>query len=199
VRQRLPATMKGVPLTVIVFTALSLVLNALDWILDPYLSRYPVWNGVWNLLFLGVLAAIVVWRQRWAWWLCLLSPLAYVVSPAWGARFHPIWYVIELVFIGLLLTPSMRAYVRGVRPRRREPRHMRRWVPWLACLFVAGAVELPIAIDPRHPYHSALAYRVIGFVVFWLALAGALRLAVAIVQVFTRLLRRRRGQDTAGH
>lgn len=188
-RQRLSATTKGVPLAVIMFTALSLVLNALDWIVDPDLSKYPVWNGAWNLLALSVLAAILFWHQGWAWWLSLLSELAYVLSPAWGARFHPVGDTIELVFIGLLLTPSMRAYVRVRRPRRRRTGPPRRWVPWLACLFVAGAVVLPIALNPRHPSHSALAYRVIGFVVVWLALAAVLRLAAAIVQVLTGLLR----------
>ncbi len=198
-RQQLLATTKSVPLAVIMFTALSLVLNVLDWVIIPDLSKYPVWNGVWNVLALGVLAAIVFWHRGWAWWLFLLSELAYVLSPAWGARFHPVGDAIELVFIGLLLTPSMRAYVRVPRPRRRRTKPLRRWVPWLACLFVTGAVVLPIVLDPRHPSHSALAYHVIGFVVVWLALAAALRLAVAIVQVVIGLLRRRRGLDIAGH
>ncbi len=66
-RPRLPAAVKGVPVTVIVFTMLALVLDALDWVVYfPRLSKDPLWNAFWFALALGGLAAIVVLRQGWA-------------------------------------------------------------------------------------------------------------------------------------
>jgi hypothetical protein len=186
-RQRLPAAVNGVPRTVAVFTVLTLVLVAVDCVVYfRYLSAHLLSSAAWCVLDLGLLVALVVWRQRWAWWLWLLIELGYVISPTWGARFRPITDAIELVFIGLLLTPSMRAYVQASR-RSRGTQRPQRWVPWLVCLCVTGAVVLPIAVDPRHPSHRAVVYRVIAYVVVWLALAGVLRVAVAIVQKLSHL------------
>jgi hypothetical protein len=186
-RLRVHAAVRGLPRTVIAFTVLALVLVVVDWVVYfPRLSTHLLGNAVWCVLGLGVLAAIVLWRQRWAWWLYLLVLLAYVVSPAWGARLHPVADAIDLDFIGLLLAPSMRAYVRAAR-QPNKTRQPRQWVPWLLCLCVAGVVILPIAVDPRHPSHRAVVYRLIADVIVWLVLAGALRVLAVIVQKLGRL------------
>jgi hypothetical protein len=63
-RPRLPAAVRGVPVTVIVFTVLALVLDALEWVLYfARLSKDPLWNVFWFALALGGLSAIVIWRQ----------------------------------------------------------------------------------------------------------------------------------------
>jgi hypothetical protein len=62
------------------------------------------------MLGLGLLAALVIGRRRWAWRLCVLAPVAYLVSPVWGARFRPVYDAIELAFLALLATPSMRRH-----------------------------------------------------------------------------------------
>jgi hypothetical protein len=199
-RRRLPATVEDAPLTVIVFTGLALVLDVADWVVYyPSLSKYPLWNGFWFVLALGGLAAIVVWRQEWAWWLGLLSELAYVLSPAWGARLHPISDALELLLIGLLVTPSMRRYV-GVLSARRQTQLTWRWLPspGLVCLSVSGAGVLAIALEPRHPSHHAVSFQVVGYVVVWLVVALVLRVALAIVQWTGRLARRRGGTVAQG-
>lgn len=198
-RLRLSAAAKGVPVTVIVFTVLALVLDALGWVVYfPRLSKDLMWSAFWFALALGGLAAIVVWRQGWAWWLCLLSELAYLCSPVWGTRFHPITDAIELIFLGLLVTPSMRAYVGVTGGGRREERTPR-WAPspGVVCLSVSGAGVLAIVLESRHHSQSVSA-EVVGAVVVWLVLAAVLRLAVAIVRLFSRLGRRRGGTIAPG-
>jgi hypothetical protein len=189
---------KGVPLTVLVFAALSLALTVLDWLAYPSLSRYPVWYGSWNLLSLGGLAAIVVWGQGWAWWLCLLSELCYMLAPAWGARLHPVWRAVDLVFLGLLISPSMRSYV-GVLSHGRKTHRPQIWTPSpnLVCLCVSGVGLLAVLLEPRHT-HGLASGRVVGAVVIWLAAAALLRVLVALVQWASGIVRRDGGTVVSG-
>jgi hypothetical protein len=63
------------------------------------------------LLFLLWLAAIVVWRQRWAWVLMLLLDASVVLAPIWGESSSLIPYAVNVLSLGLLLSPGMRGWV----------------------------------------------------------------------------------------
>jgi hypothetical protein len=87
---------------------------------SPKLWDRPV-RGVLVVLFLVLwLAAVVVWRQRWAWVLMLLTVLSGVLEPLWGDWHGALVYGVNVVSVGLLLAPAMRSYV-GV--ERRRPAH----------------------------------------------------------------------------
>jgi hypothetical protein len=65
---------------------------------------------------LAWLAAVVVFRQRWAWALVLLGGCLTLVEPVWEKV--RVWvYVVNLVQLALLLSPGMRAWVRWRRPK----------------------------------------------------------------------------------
>lgn len=66
------------------------------------------------------LAAIVVWRQRWAWWLSLVGDLVAVArGPIAGAA--P--YVLTIATLALLVSPGVRRHV-GIRlPFQRTERN----------------------------------------------------------------------------
>ncbi len=57
------------------------------------------------------LAAVVVWRQRWAWWLYVLLYVVAVISPAWQEWSWFIPYALDVLTLALLVSRSMRRYV----------------------------------------------------------------------------------------
>jgi hypothetical protein len=73
-------------------------------------------------LFLLLLAATVLWRRRWAWLLMLLWAAGIVLAPAWGDGLGGIAYAVNVLSVGLLLSPGMLRWV-GVagRSRRAQP------------------------------------------------------------------------------
>jgi len=83
-------------------------------------QRKPWFATAVLVLALLLLASMVIWRQRWAWWLS-------VVFVATNVTVHLVTlgdiktvaeWVVNVVFLGLLLSPQMRRYV-GVRWRGR--------------------------------------------------------------------------------
>lgn len=184
-----PTRMRQWPVTVWLFTTIVLLWQVAFLVLDTaYVSRYPIRTGAWIVIGLGSLAALAWWRSRWAWWLFLLGPVLYWVSPAWGARFHPFWDLVELAIAGLLLSPSMRRYV-STRSRGRLSLGSRR--PWIVSLALSGALTVTVALPERHPVEHAVSARVATWVTFWLLLAAAMRFVAYIVQRIGRLSDRR--------
>ncbi len=61
-------------------------------------------------------AAIVVWRQRWAWWLYVIGGFLVLASPVWGKWAGVIRYSLNVVVMALILSHTMRQYV-GIRRR----------------------------------------------------------------------------------
>jgi hypothetical protein len=72
------------------------------------------------LLLVLWLAAVVVWRQRWAWLLLVVVTVVAVVSPAWGEWEGAALYVCNVISLALLLSPGMRRWV-GADKRRHRP------------------------------------------------------------------------------
>jgi hypothetical protein len=70
---------------------------------------------------------LVTWQRRWAWWLCVVTAAAWLVSPAWGDRFHPLDDLPEAALLALLVTPSMRRHVGGTFGWRRPDVNSRWW------------------------------------------------------------------------
>jgi hypothetical protein len=105
---------------VVVFDCVVLVASS-----RPLFER-PLWTALWTMLGLWLLAALVIARRQWAWWIALLGSVSYLVSPAWGVLLHPVYDVVELVFVALLLTSSMRRHA-GVLAGRREVPAARGW------------------------------------------------------------------------
>jgi len=95
----------------------AVVLAISDW------SKYVTARVVANVLFALLIAAVVVWRQRWALFLSLLIAFVAFVSPAWGEWPGPVLYVANLVSLALLVSPGMRRWV-GVGRRRHPPAAM---------------------------------------------------------------------------
>ena len=185
-----PEPLKSRPVSVWLFTGIVLLWQATFLALNPgYVREDPVWAGAWGAFGLASLAALVVWRQRWAWWLYLAGPVYYLLSPALGVRVHPAWDIAELALLVLLVSPSMRRYVFAGRVRRRRPRPDRAWsVP----LVLSGAITVFIAVPVRHPAAHAVGTRVIAWVIFWLALAALMRLIAVGFRATRQLLRTRR-------
>jgi hypothetical protein len=122
-RRRLRATVGHLPAIVVAFAALVVVLDVSALLVGgAYVRERPLWAAFWAMLGLALLAALVIGRRRWAWWLCLLSSIGYLTSPVWGERLHLVYGVVELAFLALLLTPSMRRHAsvsaRGLKPIR---------------------------------------------------------------------------------
>jgi hypothetical protein len=185
-----PEPLRQWPLTVRLFTGIVLAWDAAYLAWDTsYVGKHLIWSGVWQAFALASLAALAGWRQRWAWWLYLIGPIMYWLSPAWGARFHPFWDAAELALFGLLVSPSMRRHVfteglrnwRGLRPGR----------AWTVCLILSGVFTLaPVLAERQHTVHSVAA-RIVADVLIWLLFAGAMRLVVFAFQSAARLTRRR--------
>lgn len=193
-RQRISVTLKRLPATVIVFTALVVILDgAFLAVNSSYVRERPLWTAFWVVLGLGLLAALVIWRQWWAWWLCLISPIAYLASPAWGASFHPVYDVIELAFIALLLTPSMRRHAGVLTGQRQTQQASRGWIPSprLVSLGLGGGFVLVVELEARRHTAHTLAGQIFGDVLAWLLLAAAIRLVIFIAQRGRRLVGRR--------
>ena len=193
-RRRISVILGRLPVTAIAFTALVVILDGTYFVVhSSYVRERPLWASFWVLLGLGLLAALVIWRQRWAWWLCLISPIVYLVSPAWGARFHPVNDVVELVFLALLITPSMRAHARVLTRRRQTEEPSRRWTPSprLVSLSVSGALLLVVELEARHHTAHSITGQIFSAVIVWLVLAVAIRLLILIVQRSARFIARR--------
>jgi hypothetical protein len=193
-RQRISVTPKRLPATAIAFTALVVVLDGTFLVVNSsYVRERPLWTAFWVLLGLGLLAALVIWRQPWAWSLCLIGPIAYLVSPAWTARFHPVYDVIELTFLALLLTPSMRRHAAVLTGRHQTQEASRGWTPSprLVSLGVSGGLVLVVELEARHHTAHTVAGQIFGGVLTWLLLAAAIRLAILIAQQSHRLAARR--------
>src|SRR4051794_4272171 len=102
-------------LAVTAFGLLNLVYVIGALALSSSLWRYHPSRGVAVALVLLLwLAAIVVWRRRWAWALMLLFVLAALLSPIWGKWNGGVPFAVNLLSLGLLLSPGMRRWV-GVR------------------------------------------------------------------------------------
>jgi hypothetical protein len=192
-RQRVRATVGYLPATVIAFATLVLVFDCVALVASsrPLFER-PLWTALWAVLGLWLLAALVIGRRQWAWWIGLLGSVSYLVSPAWGVRVHPVYDVVELVFVALLLTPSMRRHA-GVLAGRREVPAARGWGPspgWVS-LGVGGALVLVTVLEARHPGAGSVGVQVAAAVVIWLVLAAAIRLVILITQEGPRLWRAR--------
>ncbi len=172
---QLPATVIAFAVLVVVFDCVALVVSS-----RSMLER-PLWTALWAVLGLGILAALVVGRRQWPWWLGLLSSIVYLASPVWGARLHPVDAIVELVFLALLLTPSMRRHV-GVLGARRETPAPRGWVlsPGWVSLGLSGV--LVTVVEDRHPGAGSVAGRIASAVVIWLVLAGAIRVAILLAE-----------------
>jgi hypothetical protein len=74
-----------------------------------------LWNrpaaGIAVVLILVLwLAAIVIWRQRWAWAVTVVAYSVGLVEPAWHWR-GALSYSLAVLMLALLLSPSMRRYV----------------------------------------------------------------------------------------
>ncbi len=189
-RERAKTLVKRTPRTVLAFAALCLLLDAAELII--YRRRIGAHAAVWAVEFVvafALLAALVVWRRRWAWWLCVIEAVAWLVSPAWGVRFHPLTDLIDAVFLALLLTPSMRRHVGGVFGWRRPGSNSRWWSlkAWLVSLGI-GAVFTALAFVGGR---SATLGRDIGHVLFGLIVAVAIRLVGFLLTLAVRLIRRR--------
>jgi hypothetical protein len=85
---------------------------------SPKFWQHPVRPALVILLLVLWLAAVVLWRQRWAWALSLIASGVGVASGLWeGVTVFA--FVSNLVTFGLLISPGMRRYV-GVY-RRHDP------------------------------------------------------------------------------
>jgi hypothetical protein len=57
------------------------------------------------------LAALVVWRQRWVWWLYVIVYCISIASPLSGRQFAVVPYVVGVLTLALLVSPQTRQYV----------------------------------------------------------------------------------------
>jgi hypothetical protein len=140
---------------------------------------HPLAGACWFLLSFGLLAALVIWRQRWAWWIAFIGPLMWLVSPAWGAPFRPVTDVVELVFLVAILTRTVRRHV-GVLTRSQPTSVARRSSrPGRAALAASGVLTLfvMVPVEPRHTTGS-IGSRITAAVVLWLVLAAVIRLVM---------------------
>ena len=60
-------------------------------------------------------AAIVLGRQRWAWWIAVVGGCIFILEPAWRS-ISLVAYLSNLAQLALLLSPGMRGWVRLRRP-----------------------------------------------------------------------------------
>jgi hypothetical protein len=183
------ASLRRLPATVIAFPVVVLVIDGTTLALDStYVRERPLWTAFWALLALGLLGALVIWRQPWAWWLCVLNPIASLASPAWGARLHPISDIVALVFLLLLLTPSMRRHARILRARH-ESMSAPHWSPSARplCLGAGGAFTLVFELEARHHTAHSVGGRIFAGLLIGLIFAAALRVLIRAVQGADRL------------
>jgi len=188
---RLVERVKQLPRGVLVFAVLVLLYDAALLVVDwGWLAANPFAGALRFGFSFGVLAALVIWRQRWAWWIAFIGPLVSLASPVWGSRFRPVTDLVELVFIAAILTPTIRRHV-GVLTRHptSTPRRVSR--PGRAALTASGVltVFVMVPVEPRHTTGS-LSTQIITGVVLWLLLAGLLRLAIWLGMALQRQVAR---------
>jgi hypothetical protein len=188
------ATLRGLPATAIAFTGLVVVLDSTSLLLNSsYVRERPWWTAVWVMLGLGLLAALVLWRQQWAWWICLIAPIFYLASPAWGSRFHPVYDAFELAFLALLLTPSMRRHAGVLARGQQNQKASRGWIPspGSVSLSIGGAIVLAVELETRHRATHTLGGEIFAGVLTWLVLAATIRFVIFIAQRCRQLVGRR--------
>jgi hypothetical protein len=179
------ARLRGLPATAIVFTGLVVVLDGTSLLLNSSsVGERPWWTAVWVMLGLGLVGALVLWRQQWAWWICLIAPIFYLVSPAWGSRFHPVYDAFELVILALLLTPSMRTHARVLVRQSQNQEASRGWrpSPGLVSLSLSGVIVLVSELENRNPAIRSNGGQVSIDALTWLLFAAAIRLVILIGQ-----------------
>jgi hypothetical protein len=179
------ATLRGLPATAIAFTGLVVVLDGTSLLLNSsYVGERPWWTAVWVMLGLGLLAALVLWRQQWAWWISLIAAIIYLASPAWGSRAHPVYDAFELAFLALLLTPSMRRHAGVLAGHQPNQKASRRWTPspGSMALTIGGVIVLAVELEIRHRTAHTLGGEIFAGVLAWLVLAAAIRLVIFVVQ-----------------
>jgi hypothetical protein len=137
-----------------------------------YVSHHAAWIACWDAFGLATLAALVVWRQRWAWWLVLIGQVWSLLYLVFGAVSHPFWAAVELVLLALLLSPPTRRYLFAEGRPVREVRLQRDWV---SPLIFSGLLTLLLAVPARHRAVESVGARVVGWIVFWLLLAVVFR------------------------
>jgi hypothetical protein len=113
--------MRRLPPTVAAFAVLNVVWIVFVLAISTSVWQYHASRGAVSavLIFLWI-AAIVVWRQRWAWALMLLFQVAVLLSPAWKDWSGPVPYAVNVVTVALLVSPGMLRWVRVT--RRAQPR-----------------------------------------------------------------------------
>jgi len=107
---------RTVPRSVVAYTVLVVALWCIRIPRAHALWHRPVEVALVSLIALAFLSALVVFRQRWAWWIAVIGGGAALVSPVWTS-IKTDTYVGNLVQVALLLSPSMRAWVRLRRPK----------------------------------------------------------------------------------
>ena len=78
------------------------------------LWNHPIAAAAVVLILALWLAAIVIWRQRWAWAVTVAAYTVGLVEPAWHWRGAFI-YSLGALMLALLVSPPMRRYVGAVR------------------------------------------------------------------------------------
>jgi hypothetical protein len=178
----LPEGVMQLPRGVLAFGAFVLLFDVAALLADwRWLHAHPLAGAFWFLLSLGLLAALVFWRQRWAWWIAFIGPLLSLLSPAWGARFRPVSDVVELVFLAAILTPTMGRHVGLV--TRGEPAPVRRHSSRAGrvALLASGVLTLlvMVPVEPRHTTGS-IGSQITAGVALWLLLAAVIRLIMRL-------------------
>ena len=105
------ADLRRAPAVVVVFPLLTAAGVAYGLSRSPRLFHHPVDATLVIALLVLWVAAVVLWRQRWAWGLMLLASLTGVVAPIWGEWHGPLAYGFNVATAWLLLMPGMRRYV----------------------------------------------------------------------------------------
>ena len=185
-RDRTYALLERTPRTVLGFAGLCLLLDV-GWyiVYRSKIDAHLVGAAVELVLALAVLAALVFWRRRWAWWLCVAGPVWWFVSPAWGYRFQPLTGIIEAALLLLLLAPAMRHHVGGVFGWRRPGPNSRWWSlkAWLWSLGLAAAFSAVGFVGGRHRAIHSTSARDVDLVLFGLVLALGFRLVGFVAQL----------------
>lgn len=126
---RLLSGWRELALPVRLFCALVVLNDVVSVISDAgSLRRHPAAGAVWVAASLGLLAAVVIWHQTWAWWAATVLPIVYVVGSIATAHVRVAATLIELAFVGLLLTSPMRKHVGGIFGRDRPSVPRRKFV-----------------------------------------------------------------------
>jgi len=112
----MPPSTRDWPASVWAFSAFSL-LTGLYSVASSRVASHPLLLITSVVLELLWLAAIVVWRQQWAWWLWLLVDL---IGLARGPFAGIAPYLMTIVTLALLVSPGVRDHV-GIRLPFRRP------------------------------------------------------------------------------